>query len=259
MARIADKLSPSQVERWLKQTRHVAGMAVVSAVIQDEHELVMEVDLEVARADAEFPQTVVDAILDHSQGQGPGLWRYVVQAINADGRMCGSTWARVNVARNRDADGNEEQTLDGSVGSYVQQLQTGIAERDKANAALTRIVLDTLKSQGDMVKTLFERQTSLERERAELIAENLEAAAREALAVPNVTKESEPDDILQQLIKTFGPVVAEKLMDKYGPKLFAALGIDAKSLLGDGEVSSADDAPPVASSAEDAPTRPDPH
>jgi hypothetical protein len=218
MARIADKLSPSQISRFLKSTRDVEGLASVVAMLADQEELVLELELAAARVDADWPQTVCDAIEDHAGGQGPGIWRYCVKATNRDGRMCGSTWCRMTVHRGRDADGNEERLLDGSVGSFVQQLQASLEEQNKTNLALTKTVVETLKAQGDMVKTLFERQTALEKERAELIAENLDAAAREAIRTPEKGDGDDP-------FGAIGKMIAEAAMDKYGPAVLEKLGI----------------------------------
>lgn len=229
MARIADKLSPDQIKRFLKATRAVEGRAVVCAVLADEEELVLDTELEEARADADWPQTVCDAIEDHANGQGPGMWRYAVKALrSSDERMCGSTWCRVNVRRGVDADGSEESALDGSVGSFVQQLQRSLEESTKANNTLVKTVVDTLKSQGDMVKALFDRQTELEKERAELIAENLEHAAKEAIAPPKA--EDADEDPFKVMMTLVAPRLAEAAMDKLGPIVLKQLGIGLPSV-----------------------------
>lgn len=249
MARIG-KLSAVQFQRFLKQIRDDDAHITVTYVIADEtEELLMETSLGDARASPdEWATLVVEAIADHSDAQSMGAHKYVARARRlADppesGRLLGSSWARVIIRRGKTDDDSADDGLDGSVGSFVSQLQRTIEFATRTNAELTKTVVGALQAQGQMVAQVFERQRELEKERAELVAENLEQAAAAALA--DKTKTDADEDPFRILVKELGPLTAHAVVDKVAKRLAPQITAFMSSLADDDEEGSTskDDAP----------------
>lgn len=233
MARISNKASPDQVRRLLKNANPARAVNVrVMAVLQDEEELLMEAAFEDARADAEWPQSVIDSIADHADGQGPGFWRYAIRVYNSEDRVTTATWCRMRVVKSKGgADGEDDEGLDGSVASYVQQLQSSLEESHKTNIALTRTVVDTLKAQSEHFKMIFEHQNVIEKDRAELQKENLDHTARQIIEAAQAATAKGDADPFSTMMEQLGPTLIEKLVDKFSPQVLKFLGIDVQAEL----------------------------
>ena len=226
MARITDKISVQQFVRLLK-TAPPEGLFRLSYVVGDsDEELLIELEISELRESQEQIEALIPLVEDHSNAQSPGVHKYAARVYRESdgpelGRMVGATWLRM-VRRRGDAD-DEDSGLDGSVASYVQQLQRSLESASKTNLELTKTVTDTLRAQGDMVKALFARQTELERERSELIVENLDWAAKAALAPP---PKVDGDDPMGEAMKLFVPIATHGLVERLAPALIRLISPD---------------------------------
>lgn len=266
MPRVANKISAQQVDRLIRTVGKRAPDDLViraAAVLADQEETIAEGTLGEIADDPGWGASLVESIIEHAEGQGPGLWRYVVRAVRADGIVVGTTWARVNVR----SDGpDDDPGLDGSVASYVQQLQRTIDQQNKANSELIRMQLDTMKSQSEMVRAFMDRQTLLERQREELEREVLESKAREIIAqAESRGATGQEEDWWQNTVRHFAPVVVDRVLEKFGPKLLAifdsateaggassdAPALPAGDAAPEGDQLSSGDAPEAAETADD--------
>lgn len=216
---MADKLSTGQVARLIAGVAARDGSTHVvqaSLVMADEEEVVCGDVLDAVRAEGDaWAERVCEAIRDHAQGMGAGTWKYAIRVLAGE-RAVSSTWARL-VVRRSDAD-DEDAGLDGSVSSYVQQLQRSLETAGKQNVELQRMMMANFESQSKLMREMFERQASLERERADLVAASL------ADAVEGQKRASE-DDVMMQLMKLVGPSIGEKIAEKFAP-LILGVAVD---------------------------------
>lgn len=232
MPKHADKLSALQMSRLLRAaTKWPTATVRVSAVLADDEDVVHETTVAEALDDDAWAEATCESIRDHANGCGRGTWRYAVRVVRDDDRVVGSTWARV-VVRAADTD-DDDQGLDGSVGSYVQQLQRSLDSQSKSNVELQRLLMQQLESQGKMIRDLFDRQAALERERAELVAASLQDA------VDNANKGS-GDEMFGELLKFIGPAVGEKLAERFMPMLMGGGGASAPETDAAGEAAGPD-------------------
>lgn len=212
MPRITDKLAPRQFHILLSRAAKWPQAAVrIFAVLADEEDLMSETTVEEATSEEGWAEVTCEAIRDHAMGCGRGAWRYAVRIVRDDDRVVGSTWCRV-VVRASDVD-EEGDGLDGSVGSYVQQLQKSLDQQQRMNLELQRTQVETFKAQGEMMRQLYERQTRLEQERADLVAASLADAAERAQSAGG------EDEMLGELLKLLAPAIGEKLAEKFVPML----------------------------------------
>jgi hypothetical protein len=243
MAKLSDKLSGQQLARLVRQAARLSGVdhvVRVVAVLADDEDIVLEAPLEEVREDVEWSESTCDAIRDHAEGCGRGAWRYAVRVQRCDdGRIVGSTWARVVVKASGDED---DVGLDGSVGSYVQQLQRSLEAQTKANVELMRLVMANNESQSKLLRETFERQALLERERSELMRVSLENELEAASK-----SKGAGDDMFGELMRFVGPAVGEKLVERVVPKLFPEFGkmlaeatAETASEVADGQASTGD-------------------
>ena len=214
MARIVDKLSPVQLQRLIRSRSSFRAVAEVriAAAMGGEEEPVVDAPLGEVLDDLDtWTCEHVEVIREHAEGQGRGAWRYAVRIVRVeDGRILGQTWCRVVV---RVSDDEQDVGLDGSVSSYVQQLQRALEASQKAQIESTRLLQQTLEAQTKGMTAMWDRARTIEDERNAIARAALEDEAERA------RNAGAGDDILKDLIKTFGPVLGDKLADKLAPML----------------------------------------
>jgi hypothetical protein len=253
MTAIANRLSTSQIARFLKQTRTTDGTYALVHIIEGEPdgETLAEGTLESARIDDDWPQAIMDSVQDHADSLSAGLHRYALRGTDEDtNRTVATSWFRWRVkerdANRIDSDGAPVESVQYE---FTKLVLGAVKERDATINGLVKTMQEQLKAQSEMVRAMMTRTTQVEADNAELQKENLEFAAASALRV-----DRPEEDPVHELLKLAVSVGADKLTTQMAPQIAKLMGLvdptaAAKALPSDHA--------PAATETESAPVNPD--